>query len=195
LDQQKSAFLEADQPGILVILDLNLKDMKELTGLIFLVGLMAGCQKSDVVSDLTGNETTYALQQGSQYTVSGSIVFRERKDGKINAVIQLSGTDGDSKYPVHLHLGDITTTGADVALLMTPVTGKNGKSETIFNQLADESTITYNQLIGMNACVKIHLGDTGTARDIILAAGNIGVAISKTNSGGRSGGVSLCKSE
>jgi hypothetical protein len=169
--------------------------MKKLFGLIFLVGLMAGCQKSEVVSELTGTETTYALQPGSQYAVSGTVVFQERKDGKINAIIQLSGTDGDSKYPVHLHLGNISTTGADVALLLNPVVGKTGKSETTFNQLADESTITYQQLTQMNACVKIHLGDTGPSRDIILVAGNIGAAVANANSGGRIGGVSLCKSE
>jgi hypothetical protein len=170
--------------------------MKKILGLIVLVGLMAACQKSEVVtSELTGTETTYALQQGSQYAVSGSVTFQERKDGKVSAVIQLSGADGDSKYPVHLHLGDISAAGADVALLLTPVAGNTGKSETVFGQLADESKITYQQLVAMDACVKIHLGDTGAARDVVLAAGNIGSAVAKGNSGGRVGGISLCKSE
>lgn len=169
--------------------------MKNLLEVLVIVGLMAGCQKSEIVSELTGTETTYALQPGSQYAVSGSVVFQERKDGKINAIVELSGIDGDAKYPVHLHLGDITTTGADVALLMNPVLGKTGKSETTFNRLADESTINYQRLVQMNACVKIHLGDTGPSRDVILVAGNIGTAVANANSGGRIGGASLCKSE
>lgn len=65
-----------------------------------------GCQKSEVVSEFTGNETTYSLQPGAQFAISGTVTFKERKGGKIDGFIQLSGTDGDAKYPVHLHLGD-----------------------------------------------------------------------------------------
>ncbi len=168
--------------------------MKKLVGLIFSGIVAVSCQKSEVVSEFTGNETTYALQQSSQFSVSGTVLFQERKDGKIAASIQLKGTDGTVKYPVHLHLGDITKTGADVALLMNPVEGASGKSETTFNQLADESTITYQQLVKLDACVKIHLGDTGAARDVVLAAGNIGSAVTSSVAGGRLG-VGLCKSE
>jgi hypothetical protein len=159
---------------------------------VFAIG--TGCQKNEAVSDFTGNETTYALQQGSQFAVSGTVIFKERKDGKVSATIALKGLDGDAKYPVHLHLGDITTPKADVALLMNPVLGASGKSETTFDKLADESSINYSRLMAMQACVKIHLGDTGSDRDVILAAGNIGAAVAATNSGGRLG-VSVCKSE
>jgi hypothetical protein len=168
--------------------------MKMIVGLMLLGMIAVSCQKSDVVSEYTGNETTYALQQSSQFAVSGTVLFKERKDGKIAASIQLKGTDGDVKYPVHLHLGDITKTGADVALLMNPVEGITGRSETIFNQLADESTINYQQLVKLEACVKIHLGDTGAARDVVLAAGNVGSATSSSVAGGRLG-IGLCKSE
>ena len=60
--------------------------------------------------------------------------------------------------------------------------------------MADETTITYAELINLNACIKIHLSDTGVERDIILAAGNIGTAVAKNVAGGRVG-VSVCKSE
>jgi hypothetical protein len=98
------------------------------------------------------------------------------------------------KHPVHLHLGDLSVNGADVAALLSPVVGTSGKSETIINKLTDETAITYAELIKLNACVKVHLSDTGVERDIILAAGNIGSAISKTIAGGRIG-VSVCQSE
>jgi hypothetical protein len=178
---------------IFLILIQIARDMKKLGGALILAVLALGCQKNEAVSEFTGNETTYSLQQGSQFDVAGTIIFKERKDGKISASIALTGTNGDAKYPVHLHLGDISTPGADVALLMNPVAGKTGKSETVFNQLADESSIDYNRLKSMQACIKIHLGDTGADRDVILAAGNIGSAVS-SNSGGRLG-VSVCKSE
>ncbi len=168
--------------------------MKLLGKWIVLGVLMVACQKSEVVSEFTGNETTYALQPGSQFAISGTVTFREKKDGQIDAVIQLGGLDGDRKFPVHLHLGDISKPGADIALLMTPVAGKTGTSETIFNKLSDESSITYQQLIQLQACVKIHLGDAGADRDVVLAAGNIGSAVIKPISGGRTG-VAVCKSE
>ena len=172
--------------------------MKKLSlGLLIALGttiLFVSCQQSEVVSEFTGNEVTYALQQGSQLAVSGTVVFKERKDGKISATIALTGTDGDASFPVHLHLGDISTQKADIALLMNPIPGKTGKSETIFNKLSDESAIDYQQLTQMNACIKIHLGDTGPDRDIILVAGNIGAATTQTPAGGRLG-IAVCKSE
>ena len=67
------------------------------------------------MDEFTGDETTYSLQQGSAYSIDGFAIFKERKDGKITAVIQLTETAGDLKHPVHLHLGEIGTPGADVA--------------------------------------------------------------------------------
>ena len=98
------------------------------------------------------------------------------------------------KFPVHLHLGDISTVKADIALLMNPVSGKSGKSETTFNKLSDESPIDYQTLTQMKACVKIHLGDTGPDRDVVLVAGNIGTATTEGPTGGRVG-IAECKSE
>ncbi len=161
---------------------------------MLLVLVITGCQKSEVVSEFTGNETTYSLQQGSEYKISGTVVFKERKDGKITAVIQLDGTEGDIKHPVHLHFGDISKPAADISLLLNPVTGKTGRSETVFNALTDESAIDYQKLIALPACIKIHLSNSGPGRDIIIAAGNIGTSFDQFPTGSRLG-ISVCKSE
>ncbi len=166
--------------------------MKNLVSLIILVGVGFGCRKSETISEFTGNETTYALQQASEYVISGTATLKERKDGATTVVIQLSGTEGESTYPVHLHLGDITTPKADVAAILNPLFGKTGRSETRIDKLADETPITYKDLVNLNACMKIHLSDVGVERNIILAGGNIGVAIS--NPSGRRG-FAVCKSE
>lgn len=79
------------------------------------------CQKSEMVSDFTGNETPTPYSRARSLRLRGSVTFKERKDGKIADVIELSGTDGNAKLTVHLHLGDISTKGADVVLLMNPV--------------------------------------------------------------------------
>lgn len=168
--------------------------MKNIVGILGIFLLVIACQETEQVSEFTGNETTYALQKGSSYDVSGILTLKERKDGKTTILVELSGTDGVARYPVHLHLGDLSFTGADIAALLSPVVGTSGKSETLIDKLADETTITYAELIKLNACVKVHLSDTGVERNVILAAGNIGTAVSKTIAGGRVG-VSVCKSE
>ena len=166
--------------------------MKNLLSMIVLAGAGIGCQESESISEFTGNETTYALQQASEYVISGTTTLKERKDGATTVVVQLSGTEGESKYPVHLHLGDITTPKADIAAILNPLVGKTGRSETRIDKLADETPISYKNLVNLNACMKIHLSDVGAERNIILAGGNIGVAIS--NPTGRRG-FAVCKSE
>lgn len=171
-----------------------MRRMKKLTGIFLSVFVLAACQDTETVSDFTGNEITYSLQPGSTYPVSGTVVIKEKKNGYAEVMISLTGTDGQSKLPVHLHLGDIAAPDADVAALLSPVDAATGKSTTELHHLANESAITYSQLLTLEACIKIHLSDTGAGRDIILAAGNIGESFTKANQSGRQT-VGLCKSE
>lgn len=168
--------------------------MKSRISAISIILTLFSCQESQNVSDFTGNETTYALQQASTYKVSGTIIFKEKKDGTTLVAVNLVGTDGDVKLPVHLHLGDISEPDAEIAALLNPVLGKTGKSETIISFLADESKVSYRELINMEASVKIHLSDIGPERNIILAGGNIGAIASKGFTNGRVG-IGVCKSE
>lgn len=148
--------------------------------------LFACQEKEEIKSEYTGNETVYALLQASDYNVQGTVTFRERIDGNAEVDITLSGTEGAIEHPVHLHLGDISVPGADVAALLSPVIGSTGRSQTILTRLADESTITYRELLNLDACIKVHLSAVGENRDIILAGGNIGAASSRDVSMGRS---------
>lgn len=156
---------------------------------------LLGCQENENLrEDYTGNEVVYALQQASAYTVDGTVTFKEKIDGTAAIIISLSGTDGNSEHPVHLHMGDIIEPGADVAALLNPVLGKSGVSETNLLRLSDETPISYRQLIDLNACIKIHLAASGPDRDIILAGGNIGLAANTDVSTGRSG-IGICNSK
>jgi hypothetical protein len=167
--------------------------MKKMLFLGFSI-ILFSCQENMSTNEFTGNEVTYDLQSASTYNVSGTVTFKEKRDGTTQVVIKVIGTSGDSKLPVHLHLGDISTPAADVAALLSPVSAKTGTSETILKQLADESAVSYSDLIKLNACVKIHLSDVGPERDIILAGGNIGASMIKSIENGRTGFVP-CKSE
>jgi hypothetical protein len=166
--------------------------MKNLIVLVGLVGLLGACSPSENISEFTGKETIYALLQASQYPVSGTVTFKEKRDGSTVVLVDLSGTSGNAKYPVHLHLGNLATPGASVAALLNPLAGNSGKSETILTQLADETPISYTDMVKLNACIKIHLSDSGIQKDVILAAGNVGKAVAQS-SGGRLG-IAVCES-
>lgn len=168
--------------------------MKKLSFLVGFCVLLISCQENMNTSDYTGNETTYDLQSSSQYDISGIVTIKERRDGSAEVLVKLTGTSGDSKLPVHLHMGDIAQPGADVAALLKPIDAKTGISETVLTKLADETTITYGELIKLEACIKVHLSDTGPERDIVLAGGNIGESVSKAVGSGRVG-IGVCKSE
>ncbi len=167
--------------------------MKRLIGILGVVLIVGACQESETLTEFTGNEVVYALQQSSTFNVSGTATVREKKDGNSLIIVELVGTDGDIKLPVHLHLGDISQKGAEVAALLNPVEGRTGKSETLLTQLADETVLPYQALVRLEASIKVHLSDTGPERDIVLAAGNVG-ALASSNSAGRMG-IGLCKSE
>ncbi len=169
------------------------RNMKKIIAGLALVAFF-GCQDNEnISSEFTGNEMVYALEAGPDYAVSGTATFREKKDGSTVISINLTGTAGTLQHPVHLHLGNINTPDADVAALLNPVLGSTGTSETILTLLADESTITYTQLLTLDACIKIHLAESGLDRDIILAGGNIGSAKNYSTAARQAFGV--CKSE
>lgn len=168
--------------------------MKQWAAVFVLVVMLMSCRDGETLSDFTGNEVVYSLPQASAYPVSGSITFRELKDGTTYALVELGGTDGTAKLPVHLHLGDISLDGAAVAVLLNPVDAATGKSETRFSKLSDETPITYKDLLSIEANIKVHLSDTGPEKNIILAGSNIGSLYGVTLKNGRSG-FGVCKSE
>jgi hypothetical protein len=182
------------QPFFLTLVQTE-KGMKKLIYIVLAGSLIGACQdhESAQPGDLTGKESTYPLMAGSAYPISGTVTFKEKTDGAAVVTVELSGTDGDIQMPVHLHLGNTATPDAEVAALLTPVTGKTGLSETILTKLADETPITYQQLIALDACIKVHLAEAGPDKNIILAAGDIGKAVKRANSGRL--GVGVCKSE
>lgn len=159
-----------------------------------LAGVLFSCQDSEnAPNNFSGNEVVYTLQSGSEFNVYGTATVKERNDGKAEVVVVLTGTSGSGQHPVHLHLGDIGQPDADVAALLNPVSAGSGKSSTTLTVLANEESITYQDLIALNACIKVHLSAIGSGQDIVLAGGNIGSAV--TQNSGRTVGLAVCKSE
>jgi hypothetical protein len=154
--------------------------------------VLLGCEERlDQEAIFTGNEVVYNLQAGSAYAISGLLTLKEKTDGSTLVSIVLDGTEGDVLHPVHLHMGDLGESDAAIAALLSPVEAKTGKSETMLKQLADESPITYEELVQLSASIKIHLAEAGAGRDVILAGANIGTAIS-SNANARAG-IAVCQ--
>ena len=174
--------------------------MRKQVGILVFLSIVAvvlvQCDTREIskneIEDLTGNSVTYALQPASSWNVSGTVVFSEKKDGSTLVNIQLSGLNSSSEHPVHLHMGNIATDGAAVAALLQPLNGKTGESQTVLSHLADESSISFSDIKEWNACIKIHLSAFGEGQDVVLAAGNIGSAVSK-DMGGRVA-IGVCRS-
>jgi hypothetical protein len=152
------------------------------------------CQENDrVKGEYTGREAVYPLLQASAYDIQGTVTFREKNDGSAEITVSLSGTEGNIEHPVHLHPGNTTVNGAEIGALLSPVMGKTGTSLTHLTKLADETPVTYNDLLNLEACIKIHLAADGPNRDMVLAAGNIGASSVDVISGRM--GIRVCKSE
>ena len=161
--------------------------------LSFLLFVQA-CQESAEVIEFTGRSYTYNLISASTYNVSGAVTFKEKTNGNTVVMVELDGTEGNLEHPVHLHLGDMSTPDADIAALLSPIIGNKGKSETLVEKLADETKVSYADLLKMEAYISIHLAEFGAERDIILAAGNIGAAYEKQIQSGRRDNIAICKS-
>ncbi len=161
---------------------------------ILLIFITLACQEPNETV-FTGNESTYNLQSGSVYNVSGTVTLKERKDGSTSLIVTVTGTEGNATHPVHLHKGYINEAGADVAAQLTPLAAQTGRSETVLTQLADETPVTYAALTEMIANIKIHLSETGPGRNVILAGGNIGKGITSPANGRLSYDLGVCKSE
>jgi hypothetical protein len=158
----------------------------------FILLLLGACENQIIQEEVfTGNEVVYNLQPGSSYAISGLLTLKEKTDGSTLISIELEGTEGDVQHPVHLHLGDLGQADAAIAALLNPLEAKTGKSETLLKQLADESILTYSELVQLSASIKIHLAEAGPGRDVILAGSNIGTAVN-SNSTARLG-IAVCQ--
>ena len=167
--------------------------MKYLISILLIICLIA-CESNvdNVDSNLTGNEIIYTLYQGSDYNVSGTVTFKETLTKNILVSMALSSTEKGLLHPVHLHFGDIAGNG-NIAAVLNPIDGATGVSITTLEILKNYSKITYQQLLELEANVKVHLSNTESGKNIILAGGNIGRSASNANPFG-SVDIAVCKS-
>ena len=129
---------------------------------------------------LTGNTETYTLYQASEYNVDGKVTFSEMKDGNSYITIEITPTEKGLQHPAHIHYLPIEESG-DMAVVLNPVDGETGISSTELKELENGTSISYEELIGLNASVKVHLSATPPDYYTLLVGGNVGAAQSKEN--------------
>jgi len=169
--------------------------MKYLASTLFIVILLSCVSNENedkIENDLTGNEVTYTLFQGSDYNISGEVTIQETINKSSWVKIKLIGTQSGLIHPTHLHFDDIAGDG-DIAAVLNPVDGSDGVSETLLEFFTDSTPVTYNELLQMESSIKVHLSETEPGKHTILAGGNIGTADFKSNPFGRVE-ISVCKS-
>ncbi|MFT7150644.1 MAG: hypothetical protein ACI82Q_002512 [Nonlabens sp.] len=136
------------------------------------------CAEEDSSSEFTGNEVILEMIPGTVQgnTTSGTLLIRERTDGKAQIEITLNNVLTNADHPVHLHVGSLDDDG-DVVLLLERLVEENGvgRSITQLDALEDNTTLNYSSFLNFNGSVKIHFEDSGLLENEILGAVNIGI--------------------
>ncbi|WKN41782.1 hypothetical protein [Tunicatimonas pelagia] len=168
---------------------------------MFLVvgGILGACNNEGEESSVyTGRETQYNLLEGSylETTTSGSITVRERTDKSVEIQLLMEGTLNGAIHPVHLHYGSLQDDGLVAEFLSNLEDAGNNRSQSLthLTQLADGTTITYDQLIDMDGSIKVHFEEEGALKDVLLGATNIGTNYSMADVGSVKD-ITLCNSQ
>ena len=153
-----------------------------LPSIILLFTLFIGaCSNSEnELSEFTGNEMAVALIPGSVEgnTTTGTIIIKERNDGKAQIEITLNNVISGGEHPVHLHFGSLSDNG-DMAAFLTTLKEVNGvgRSVTILESLDNTTEMNYTDLVNFNGSIKIHFEASGPLENEILGSANIGLNV------------------
>jgi Cu/Zn superoxide dismutase len=125
-------------------------------------------------NELTGTEVSYILNENMVPGISGTIEFAERVNESTLVTVKLIGTVTGNTHPAHIHENNLATTG-NIIVGLTAVNGATGISKTQVATLVGGASVTYTDLLTINAYVNIHLSDADLAT--IVAEGNIGASL------------------
>lgn len=122
-------------------------------------------------NELTGESITYPLAEVDVMGVSGTAIFRQRKDGSTLATLSLQNTAQGGMHPAHIHMNSAAE-GGGIAFTFAPVNGATGRSMTNIESVEGQASITYVELLSFDGYINVHnsMSDLGT----LLAQGNIG---------------------
>ncbi len=123
------------------------------------------CESDDDATDdgFQGESKEYELEPVSGSSIEGPVTFTENEDGSTTVEIELDGTEEGETYTVGIYEGNTTEAG-ELALTLEEIEGDNGTSTTTVSELDDETEVTYEDLMELDAHINIYLveGDTET---------------------------------
>jgi hypothetical protein len=122
-------------------------------------------------NELTAESKTYPLGSVAVADIEGTATFTKRANGEALAVIELANTPADGVHPGHIHM-NTAIEGGGIAFTFNPVNGTTGVSKTNVAQLDDETGFGYDDVLGYDGYINIHLSaeELGT----LVAQGDIG---------------------
>ncbi|MFP4291701.1 MAG: CHRD domain-containing protein [Cyclobacteriaceae bacterium] len=128
--------------------------------------------QSDIGSNvLTGNSTSYDLDERDVEGISGSILFEERRNGSTKATITLEGTPEGGSHPAHIHMNTAVESGP-IVVSFAEVDGTTGLSISDVEAFDDGTDLTYEEIIEYDGYVNVHLSPDELST--IVAQGDIG---------------------
>lgn len=123
-------------------------------------------------NELTGVAESYVLNEVDVPEISGTVTFYARNNGEALAVILLENTVENEMHPAYIYSNDIETPGS-IMFTFNPVNGNTGISKTNVATLDDGVGFVYEDVLGVNGHINVHLSNAQLAT--IIAQGNIGV--------------------
>ncbi len=124
------------------------------------------------LGEYTGKEAVYLLDGGdSFYAINGSLIFKEKKDYSLEAIINVNNAREGEMHPAVIYSGKIDEDSVKVLLNLNPINGDDGTSTTQFSVLDDDSPIDFASLLLIDAHIKILLSEGQQQQ---LAATNLG---------------------
>lgn len=122
-------------------------------------------------NELTGEQEQYALNEVGDSGVTGMATFQKRKNGNALVTISLEGTQDGGDHPAHIHANDAAS-GGGIVVDLKNVAGATGRSMTSVSQKRDGSAVTYDDLIGFDGHLNVHLSPTQL--NVLIVQGDIG---------------------
>jgi hypothetical protein len=123
-------------------------------------------------NELTGDKKVYTLNEVADSGVSGTATFAKRKNGKTEITLNLEGTVADGDHPAHIHANSVASGTGGIVLDLKNVNGATGKSVTSANAFNDHTAVTYDELLGYNGHINVHLSAANLGT--LIAQGDIG---------------------
>ncbi|MBD3631042.1 hypothetical protein [Cyclobacterium sp.] len=128
-------------------------------------------------NELTGNTTSYDLDELAVPGISGTITFSERNNGFTLATISLMNTPDGGIHPAHIHANSAAE-GGGIIVSFNPVNGSTGMSVTNIRALDNGSALSYSDILTIDGYVNVHL--SMDALGTIVSQGNIGSNVAAT---------------